>query len=174
MPAIRFIILAFEVRKLMTAEPLVADTREKIISGKPIPAPKAMKLVIPLKNPDVETVALVNRAMMNAGLHGITIAPKKKPKEKALAKGFFRKGTFAFGITLLKSKLKIKKTLTTRRIANAIGETIRMTPVNDWRRNKVKMTPKRSMKRTTPAVTTTPTKARVLRLSFLLESCEEM
>jgi len=71
----------------MTAELFVAVTKEKIKSGAPIPIPKATKLRMLFIKPVVDTVARVKSAMMKAGLHGITIAPKKKPNKNALFRG---------------------------------------------------------------------------------------
>lgn len=128
-----------------------------------MPAPKAKKLSMLPAKLDVETVARVSNAIIKAGLQGITIAPKKKPNENALSRGFLRRGTFALGNILVKSKLNIKNRLITIRIPNAIGDIMRMTDVKDVRRNKVKITPTKSMNKITPNVTRTPTRANVFR-----------
>jgi hypothetical protein len=75
---------------------------------------------------------IVNKAAINAGLQGITIAPKKNPKTKALRKGLLRIGALTFfGIILLKSKSRIRKMLMIDRIPNAIGEITPITFVNE-------------------------------------------
>lgn len=63
------------------------ETKLKINNGKPSPSPKARKLdMLEAKFPNKR--ALAKNAVIKAGLHGITIAPKKKPKINALCTGF--------------------------------------------------------------------------------------
>ncbi|MEE9585564.1 MAG: hypothetical protein V3W09_01535 [Nitrososphaerales archaeon] len=53
--------------------------------------PKNKKFRIFARKLIVDNV-LVNSAAMNNGLHGITIAPKKKPNVNELTTGFFTAG----------------------------------------------------------------------------------
>lgn len=93
----------------------------------------------------------------DAGLHGRTIAPKKKPKRKALVFGFlFEFATLICGKILLKFTLKIRRKLTMKRIPNAIGETISVTLVRDTLKIAVKMRPIRKREVITPRVTIQP------------------
>jgi len=83
-------------------------------------------------------------------------------------------GTFTLGNILPKSTFRIRRTLTTRRIPNAIGEMIWMTDVRDVLSMRVKTMPTRSINSTTPAVTVKPTKANVLRSFSRPDSWLEM
>lgn len=63
------------------------EIKENKRRGKPIPKPKNKKFII-LEAKFEKRTALAKKAAINNGLQGITIAPKKKPKTKALTKGF--------------------------------------------------------------------------------------
>ena len=54
------------------------ETAENTSKGKPIPKPKNKKLSI-FEMKFVLSAVFVKRIAMNKGLHGTTIAPKKKP-----------------------------------------------------------------------------------------------
>ena len=170
MPAPRLIHLFRVVRKPITTELLEDETSEKTSKGVPMPIPKARKLRILPKKLETEIVAWVSSTKIKAGLHGITNAPKKKPNKKALARGFFLRGTFARGKNPVKSTLKIISRLIRSRIPNAIGDIVWMTAVNDFFRSSVNVSPTNSIKTSTPLVTTKPIRARVLRLSDFPES----
>ena len=82
-----------------------------------------MKLVV--------DVLIANRTIRDAGLHGRTIAPKKKPKIKALNMGLFLIGAFILGKNFPISKLNIIKILIIPSMANAIGLIIPIDFVKD-------------------------------------------
>ena len=134
-----------------------ADKIENASKGNPKPIPKAKKLIM-LDVKLLNNNALAKKAAINAGLHGITIAPKKNPKIKALSSGFFAVFTFAFGKNLEKSRLNIKNKLIIPSIANAIGETMPMTFVNDSCKRVVNIKPRRVINITTPKTTIKPNK----------------
>jgi len=110
--------------------------------------------------------ALAKKAAIKAGLQGITMAPKKKPKPNALFKGFLLIGAFILGKNLEKSTLNIRNKLIIPNIAKAIGETIAITLVKDCCNKVVKIRPKSNMKIMTPKTTIAPNKAYDFLLSF--------
>ena len=107
-----------------------ADIIEKSNNGVPIPKPKSKKFIRLLMKLVVD-VLIANRTIRDAGLHGRTIAPKKKPKIKALNMGLFLIGAFILGKNFPISKLNIIKILIIPRIANAIGLIIPIAFVKD-------------------------------------------
>ena len=114
--------------------------------------------------------ALARKAAIKPGLHGITIAPKKKPNPNALFQGFLLVFTFILGINLPKSKLNIKNILIIPNMAKAIGETIAITLVKDCCNKVVKIRPKSNIKIITPKTITAPNKA----YDFLFTSPENL
>ena len=160
-PAIKLIDLLFLVKNPMTDWLYCAEIIEKANRGRAMPTPKNVKL----SRLDVKSrvdVLIANKTIKDAGLHGKTIAPKKNPNTKELAKGFFVRGALIFfGISLLKSKLKIKNKLTTANIPKAIGEIIPIALVKDVWRNFVKISPTKNIETTTPKVTINPNKINV-------------
>jgi hypothetical protein len=68
------------------------DTAEKSRRGKPIPRPKKRKRSIFTPKDGLET-AIANRAAINAGWQGTTIAPKKKTVKKSINIGVPRPGS---------------------------------------------------------------------------------
>lgn len=93
-PAIRFIALLFFVKNPITVLLHCAEINANKSKGRDIPTPKNTKLSKFVKKSTVD-VLIANRTISDAGLHGKTIAPKKKPKKYELKKGFF-----AFGETI--------------------------------------------------------------------------
>jgi len=62
------------------------EINDNINNGNPNPNPNPIKPVM-LEIKLLKRMALAKNAAINAGLHGITIAPKKKPKMNALFNG---------------------------------------------------------------------------------------
>ena len=87
---------------------------------------------------------------MKAGLQGITIAPKKKPKRKAFNSGLFEVGTFILGKNLLKSILKINNNPMMASIKNAIGDITPITLVNETCKMVVNIKPNKNINKITP------------------------
>jgi len=111
--------------------------------------------------------ALAKKALINAGLQGITIAPKKKPYNNAVKRGLLVIGDLILlGNILERSTLKIKSRLITPKIPKAIGETIPITLVKDFCRIVVKSRPKTSIKIITPRVIISPSEAYALLVVF--------
>ncbi len=129
-PALMFINFLYLVKKPITSLLLVAERIANTSKGNPIPIPKNTKLskfVVKL----ITEVDTANRTANEAGLQGRTIAPKNNPKINADKVGFFKTGAVVFGKNLPRSKLKIRKMLTTAKIPKAIGEMIPIAFVND-------------------------------------------
>lgn len=99
---------------------------------------------------------IANKTIKDAGLHGRTIAPKKKPKRNALSKGFLDFGVTIFGMNLEKSKLNIRNKPMIARIVNAIGEIIPIALVNEDCKNFVNINPNKNIEDMTPKATTKP------------------
>ena len=133
--------------------------------GRDIPTPKNTKLNKFVTKSAVD-VLMANRTMSDAGLHGRTIAPKKKPKTNELRKGFLVIGAFTLGKNLPKSKSKIKNKLTKAKIPKAIGEIIPIALVNEAWRNFVKINPNKNIEDITPKATIKPKKIIVFFDSF--------
>ena len=133
--------------------------------GRDIPTPKNTKLSKFVKKSTVE-VLIANKIISDAGLHGKTIAPKKKPKINELRKGFLVIGAFILGKNLPKSKLNIKDKLTTAKIPKAIGEIIPIALVSEAWRNFVKINPNKNIEDITPKATINPKKIIVFFDSF--------
>lgn len=111
--------------------------------------------------------ALAKNAVIKAGLHGRTIAPKKKPKINALFRGFlFPVWIFVLGRNLEKSNSNIRAKLIKPKIAKAIGETIPITLVNDFCKSVVKINPNKIIKIIIPDKIVKPNKKNVFLLSF--------
>ncbi len=91
MPTMRFIALRCLVRKSITASLAAEEIAAKTSKGKPMPIPKNTNCSTFITKLVVDMV-LVKRAAMKRGLHGTTMAPKKKPKVKALSQGFLVTG----------------------------------------------------------------------------------
>ena len=141
------------------------EIKLKINSGVPSPIPKARKLDI-LEIKFSNKRALAKKAAIKAGLHGITIAPKKKPKIKAFFIGFLLPvWTFVFGTNLEKSVSNIKAKLIIPKIAKAIGETIPIILVSDFCNIVVKISPNRIIKTIIPIRIVKPNKKKVFLLS---------
>ena len=77
-PDKKFIFLWYFARNLIIVELQFAETIENRINGKPIPSPKNKKLSM-LSVKLVIKAVLAKNAAINAGLQGITMAPKKNP-----------------------------------------------------------------------------------------------
>lgn len=133
--------------------------------GRDIPTPKNTKLNKFVTKSRVD-VLIANRTMSDAGLHGRTIAPKKKPKINELRKGFLVIGAFIWGKSREKSKSKIKNKLTTAKIPKAIGEIIPIALVNEAWRNFVKINPNKNIENITPEATINPKRIIVFFDSF--------
>jgi len=116
-----------------------------------------MKLSRLVAKPIVE-VLIANKTIRDAGLHGRTMAPKNRPKTRAVKIGFFRVGLLICGNNLLKSKLKIKNKLTTAKIVKAMGDIIPIALVREACRNFVKINPTINRDRITPKATVKPNK----------------
>lgn len=138
----------------------------KVNNGNPIPNPNDRKLsMLEMKSPNKN--ARAKNVAINAGLHGIKIAPKKKPKMKALFRGLlFVVWIFSFGINLDKSTLNIRAKLINPRIANAIGEITAITFVRDFCKIVVKINPNKIIKMIIPADIVNPNRKKVFLLSF--------
>ena len=154
-PAERLIFLLYLTRKPIVFWLDAAERNESASNGVPIPNPKDRKLSIFAKAL-VVIATLAKNAAINAGLQGITIAPKNNPKRNALSIGFFVVGVFALGRYFPISISKINKRLINPKITNAIGEITPMTLVKDNWKNVVKINPIDNMKTITPKVTNTP------------------
>lgn len=128
---------------------------ESANSGEAIPNPKNRKFRMFAKA-FVVKATLAKNAAINAGLHGITIAPKNNPNKNALSFGFLTVGVFDLGINLPKFISNINAKLTNPSIVNAIGEIIPITFVKDICKSVVKINPSVSMNKTTPRVTKAP------------------
>jgi hypothetical protein len=168
-PAIRFIILRRLVRKVIIVSVAVAERAARTKRGKPMPIPKNRKRSIFSKNPAVDIV-LEKRAAINKGLQGTTMAPKKKPKKKALNQGFLVMGACALGSSLPTSTLNTSSKLMTSRIPKAIGDTMLITLVNDTWSTVVKINPRMTINRMTPVVMIMPKKIMVVRPGSFPES----
>jgi hypothetical protein len=107
-----------------------ADSNEKIRSGNPIPKPNEMKVTRFSKKPIVDNV-VVKSAAINNGLHGITIAPKKNPKRRALNLGSFEIGVLILGSISPMFMFRINIMLITRSKLKAMGEITPITLVSD-------------------------------------------
>lgn len=142
------------------------ETMLKTSNGKLSPNPKARKLKI-LEKKLSNRKALAKKAVINAGLHGITIAPKKKPNMNALFIGLlFSVLIFDLGINLEKSKSNIKAKLISPKIKKAIGEIIPITLVRDFCRSVVKINPNKIIKIIIPVKIVNPNNKKVFLLSF--------
>jgi len=80
-PAIKFMIFLFFVKKFIIIWLLAADIIENNNKGNAIPIPKTIKFKRLVTKPKVD-VLIANNTTNDAGLHGKTITPKKKPKIK--------------------------------------------------------------------------------------------
>jgi hypothetical protein len=145
------------------------DISAKTSKGAAIPKPKDTKLSMFIKK-FPPAIVFVNKAAINKGLHGITIAPKKKPNTNALKIGFFKTGDLNFGINLPMSILNINAILINPKIKKAIGETIPITFVRDTSRIVVKTRPNKNMKEITPMEISKPKKIGNLRFCSSSES----
>jgi len=131
------------------------DIAENTKRGNANPIPNERKLRI-FATALVINADFANKAAINAGLHGTTIAPRKKPYTKALASGFLVSGTFTFGANLPISISNIKIKLIIARTPNAIGDTTPITVVNDICKKVVNTRPRRSINKMTPEATNNP------------------
>ena len=86
-PATKLIFLLFLVKNPITVSLHCAEINANKSSGSDIPMPKNTKLNRFATKSRVD-VLIANRIISDAGLHGRTIAPKKKPKINELKKGF--------------------------------------------------------------------------------------
>jgi len=154
-PLIKFIFLLLFPRNLRTVPDLAEEIYENNKRGKAIPIPKEIKL-IKFAAKFVTVVTIANNKIREAGLHGRTIIPKKRPKANALRNGFLKFGESYFGIIFEKSKSNIKNKLTRPKKANAIGEITLITFVRELLSKKEKMNPMRSMEDMIPRVTVHP------------------
>ena len=170
-PAIRLIFLLFLVRKLMTVWLHWAEIIENNNRGRAIPIPKKIKLSKLVVKLIVE-VLIANKTIRDAGLHGKTMAPKKKPKRNEVRIGFLAMGALTFGKNLEKSRLNIRNILTTAKIPNAMGEIIPMAFVREACKNLVKINPTKNMEDMTPRATIRPRKINdfLASLPFLSEN----
>jgi hypothetical protein len=169
-PAIRLIPRRCSVKYAIIAVLLAVDRRENRRRGNPIPKPNDRKLRMFSRKSRVVNV-LVNRTAIKAGLQGTTMAPKKKPKEKALIQGFFCPvDILAFGRYLPKSTLNIISRLIINSMPKAIGDITPITFVKETCRTVVNIIPSKNMNKITPAVMTTPKSAIVLLLDSSAES----
>ena len=165
-PAIKLIDLLFLVKNPITDSLHWAEIIEKASRGRAIPIPKNMKLNRFVTKPIVD-VLIANKTINDAGLQGKTIAPKKKPKIKDVANGFFVTGARnCLGNNLEKSKLNIRNKLTIAKIPKAIGDIIPITLVREACRNFVNINPIRNMEDMTPEVTINPKRIKVFFDSF--------
>lgn len=139
---------------------MVRDTTEKARSGAPIPRPKERNWIMFNKKSAVLAV-VANNAAIKRGLHGMIIAPKKKPKANAFRKGFLNVGVFVFGINFPMSTLNISNTLMSNRNPKANGEMIPITFVKETSSIVVKISPKTNIKRSTPTTIKEPSIASV-------------
>ncbi|MDA0524296.1 hypothetical protein J2750_002228 [Methanococcoides alaskense] len=155
MPADRFIFLLLVTRNLMSLLLFVVDIAEKTSNGKLNPIPKAMKFRKFSRKP-VLVRDLANRAAMNAGLHGTTMAPKKNPYKKAVMIGLLLFEMLVLGKNLPISKSSINNILMMNSMPNAIGEIIPMTFVSETCNIVVNNIPRSAIKRITPALIISP------------------
>jgi hypothetical protein len=142
------------------------------INGKPMPMPKDTKRAI-FTAKSIPVAVVVKRTAINAGLHGITIAPKKNPYVKAFAQGFLAIGARPgrtgriLSMSTSKSKINDKRLVTIRKrliissMPKAIGEAILITLVRDTSRMVVNTKPSKNIKIITPAVITSPNRKMV-------------
>jgi len=151
----RFITLFLLVKNPITALLFAADIAANMSKGRDIPMPNTMKFSRFRRKSVVD--ALIAKSMINdAGLHGRTIAPKKKPKRNEERKGFFVIGAVTFGKNFPTSILKIRKILTMAKIPNAIGEIMPIALVNEVDRSFVNISPNKNMEVIIPTVTMSP------------------
>ena len=144
----------------------VVEIAAKTNKGKPMPMPKNKNCRIFSRKPMADAVR-VKRTAINNGLHGTTIAPKKKPNVKALTQGFLARGVRALGRNLPTSTLKINSRLMMSNMPKAMGETMPMTLVSDTSKMVVNTIPSKIIKIITPAVITSPNRTMVsLPVSF--------
>ena len=148
-----------------------AEIIENNNRGRAIPIPKNTKFNRLVVKPIVE-VLIANRTIRDAGLHGKTMAPKKKPKINEVKIGFLVIGALTFGKNLEKSRLNIRKILTTAKIPNAMGEIIPIAFVREACKNLVKINPTKNMEDMTPRATIKPRKMNdfLASLPFLSEN----
>ena len=148
-----------------------AEIIENNNRGRAIPIPKNTKFNRLVVKPIVE-VLIANRIIRDAGLHGKTMAPKKKPKINEVKIGFLVIGALTFGKNLEKSRLNIRKILTTAKIPNAMGEIIPIAFVREACKNLVKINPTKNMEDMTPRATIKPRKMNdfLASLPFLSEN----
>ena len=165
-PANKLIFLLYFVKNPITFSLHCAEINANKSNGRDIPTPKNMKLNKFVVKSIVD-VLIANNTIKEAGLHGNTIAPKKKPKINELMNGFLSVGDFICGKSREKSKLNIKNKLTTAKIPNAIGEIIPITFVSEACRNLVKIKPIKNIDVTTPIATITPRRIIVFFESLL-------
>ena len=166
-PAMRFTHLPYLVKKLIIASVAAEEAPASTSKGKPMPIPKNKKRNTFSTKSTVAT-ALAKRMAINPGLHGTTIAPKKKPYKKAVTQGFLAMGARPFGrnlqmsASILETSDRIPVMISIRLIISsmpkAIGETIWTTLVNDTCRTVVNTNPSKNMNKITPEVITTPNK----------------
>lgn len=143
------------MKNLVTFLLLANERADNTNKGIDIPTPNAIKL----KKLDVNEVivsALEKRAAIKSGLHGIIIAPKKKPNRNALNLGFLDVGVWKLGKNLLSSILNINIKLISPRIPNAIGDTIPITFVREDCRIVVNTSPRIIINEITPVETKIP------------------
>ena len=107
-----------------------------------------MRLLIKL----IVEVDIAKRITREAGLQGITIAPKKRPKRKEVFVGFVPVLIEYLGRNFVKSTSNIRRILTTARIANTIGEIIPITFVRDSFKMNEKINPNVNIEVIIPAV----------------------
>jgi hypothetical protein len=155
------------VRNLITAELAVVEMSAKAMSGKASPTPKKRNFVI-LPRKSALRRERVNIVAMNKGLHGITIAPKKKPFINPLARGFLTIGTRILGRSFPTSIFTRSSKLITINIPKAIGDTTSITLVSDTCRTVVNKRPSSNINRITPEVIIRPNRAMVMRRDSLL------
>ena len=136
---------------------------DKTKRGAPIPNPKNKKFKRLMKK--LAVVVFKNKAAIKAGLHGITIAPKKNPNRKAFFKGFLDVGVLNLGKNFPKSKLKIKNKLITANKVNAIGDITPITFVNETCKIKENTNPNSNINNIKPETTINPNKT-----TFFLDS----
>ena len=157
----RFTHLPCFVRKFIIESVAAEEAPASTNRGKPTPTPKNRKRKTFCTKSRVDT-ALANRMAINPGLHGTTIAPKKKPYRNALTHGFRAMGARPFGRNLQISistpvtsdlmPVTISIKLMTSKIPKAIGETTWTTLVKETSNSVVKTSPSRNINSMTPVV----------------------
>jgi hypothetical protein len=105
---------------------------------------------------------------MNKGLHGTTIAPKKKPFMNPLPRGLLTIGTRILGRSFPTSIFTRSSKLITINIPKATGDTTSITLVSDTCRTVVNKRPSSNINRITPEVIIRPNRAMVRRCDSLL------